>query len=93
MGRQQVRGTVIHEWDSHDIVVEEDNMHIQIILIQGVKKKWGKLRQTGLCFCIDTIDIMQRSELLKHVWNTTSSSHEVTQAVANQIKTTLFYHA
>lgn len=38
MGRQQVRGTVIHEWDSHDIVVEEDSMHMQIVLIQGVEK-------------------------------------------------------
>lgn len=58
MGRQQVRGTVIHEWDSHDIVVEGDSMHIQIILIQGGKKR-GELCQTGLYFCIDTIDRKQ----------------------------------
>lgn len=38
MGRPQVRGTMIHEWDSHDIVVKEDSMHIQIILIQGGEK-------------------------------------------------------
>lgn len=60
MARQQVRGTVNHEWDSHDIVVGEDSMHIQIIFIQGGKKQ-GKLdlRQTGPYCCTDTIDLRQ----------------------------------
>lgn len=60
MGRQQVGDTMIHEWDSHDIVVEEDSTHIQIIFIQGGEKQ-GKLKlcQTRRYFCIGTRDVRQ----------------------------------